>query len=32
MVYHALNFDRSLPGMILEGDSLKFNENEEKNS
>lgn len=22
MVYHALNFDRSLPGMVLEGESL----------
>lgn len=29
MVHHALTFDKVLPGMILEGDSLKF---EEENS
>jgi uncharacterized protein YbjT (DUF2867 family) len=29
MVHHALNFDKVLPGMILEGDSLKFEEEEE---
>ncbi len=32
MVYHSLNFDRSLPGMILEGESLKFNESEKKDN
>lgn len=30
MVYHALNFDKVLPGMILEGDSLKFDGEEPK--
>ncbi len=31
MVHHALTFDKVLPGMILEGDSLKFEEEEKKN-
>ncbi len=31
MVYHALTFDKVLPGMILEGDSLKFEEEDKKN-
>ena len=30
MIYHALNFDKVLPGMILEGDSLKFEDEDEK--
>ena len=30
MIYHAMNFDKSLPGMVLEGESLKSNESEAK--
>ncbi|APJ04662.1 NAD-dependent epimerase/dehydratase family protein [Silvanigrella aquatica] len=32
MVHHALNFDKVMPGMILEGDDLKFNEEDENNN